>query len=140
VKPEAAEDSFSFLSALRGETTATRPSLIHHSIAGSFAIRRGKWKLNLCPGSGGWSNPRPTVALKNKKLPPVQLYDLETDPSEKTNLQDKHHEIVTELVNALTQAIAQGRTTEGPRQTNEGWPNTFPKPVLAMFPQLAGEK
>jgi len=140
VKPEAAEDSFSFLSALRGETTATRPSLIHHSIAGSFAIRRGKWKLNLCPGSGGWSNPRPTVALKNKKLPPVQLYDLETDPSEKTNLQDKHHEIVTELVNALTQAIAQGRTTVGPRQTNEGWPNTFPKPVLAMFPQLAGEK
>ena len=140
IKPDTAEDSFSFLTALEGKASATRPSIIHHSIAGSFAIRRGNWKLNLCPGSGGWSAPRPNVALKNKNLPAVQLYDLEADPGEKTNLQDKHPKLVSELVDALTKAIARGRTTEGPRQSNEGWPNTFPKRVLSSFPQLGGGK
>ena len=62
---ETAEDSFSFLPALTGQSKATRPSTIHHSINGSFAIRKGKWKLALCPGSGGWSEPKPNKALKD---------------------------------------------------------------------------
>jgi len=135
-----AEDSFSFLAALQGEEKAIRPSLIHHSIAGQFAIRRGKWKLSLCPGSGGWSAPRPRVALKDEKLPPVQLYDLEKDPGEKTNVQDTHPELVSELADALVVAIRNGRTTAGPAQSNEGWPNTFPKKVLAAWPKLGGSK
>ncbi|MDA1140540.1 MAG: arylsulfatase [Planctomycetota bacterium] len=134
-----AEDSFSFLAALQGGENAIRPSLIHHSIAGQFAIRRGKWKLAMCPGSGGWSAPRPSVALKDDSLSPVQLYDLETDPGEKTNVQDEHPELVGELVNALVEAIRNGRTTEGPAQSNEGWPNTFPKKVLDAWPKLSGK-
>ena len=78
ITPTEAEDSFSFLPALTGDQQAIRLSLIHHSIGGQFAIRRGKWKLCLCPGSGGWSAPRPNVALKDTSLPPVQLYDLES--------------------------------------------------------------
>lgn len=138
VKPTFAEDSRSFLPALLGRSATSRETLVNHSIAGSFAIRKGKWKLCLCPGSGGWSAPRPNVALKNKKLPPVQLYDLEADPSETKNLQAEHPELVRELVATLHKIIAEGRSTPGPKQTNEGWPDTFPKPVLARFPQLAG--
>src|SRR5262249_43475527 len=42
----AGEDSVSILPLLRGKTdVATRTSIIHHSIAGEFAIREGKWKL-----------------------------------------------------------------------------------------------
>ncbi len=139
ISPTEAEDSFSFLTALTGSENATRPSLIHHSIAGQFAIRRGRWKLCLCPGSGGWSAPRPNVALKNKALPPVQLFDLEADPSEKKNVMDKHPEIVTELVDALVESIANGRTTDGKTQSNEGWPSTFAQKVLAAYPRLSGK-
>ncbi|MDH3582922.1 MAG: arylsulfatase [Phycisphaerae bacterium] len=140
IKATEAEDSFSFLSALSGSQEAIRPSLVHHSIDGQFAIRRGKWKLCLCPGSGGWSAPRPGAARKNKSLPPVQLFDLESDPGETTNLQDKHPKVVVELVDALVEAIASGRTTAGPKQSNEGWPNTFIGRVLAAYPQLGGKK
>ncbi|MED5278774.1 MAG: arylsulfatase, partial [Verrucomicrobiota bacterium] len=95
----AAEDSFSFLPALLGQADArARPFTIHHSINGSFAIRRGKWKLTLCPGSGGWSAPRPNNAKKNPKLPLVQLHDLESDPAEKNNLEAKHPKLVVELI------------------------------------------
>ena len=140
IKDNEAEDSFSFLSALKGSEQQTRQSLIHHSIAGQFAIRRGKWKLCLCPGSGGWSAPRPAQALKNKKLPPVQLFDLEADSGEKNKLQGEHPEIVAKLVDALVEAIANGRTTQGAKQSNEGWPNTFAGRVLNAYPQLGGPK
>lgn len=134
----AAEDSFSFLPALLGQADArARPFTIHHSINGSFAIRRGKWKLILCPGSGGWSAPRPNNAKKNPKLPLVQLHDLESDPAEKNNLQAKHPKLVVELVETLAKAIKNGRTTPGPNQANEGHPNTFDKRLLAEFTALA---
>ena len=133
----AAEDSFSFLPALLGKTNhSIRPFTIHHSINGSFAIRRGNWKLSLCPGSGGWSAPRPNTAKKNTKLPLVQLYNLNEDPAEKNNLQAKHPKLVLELVNELAKAIKNGRSTPGVKQTNEGHPNTFDKRLLALFPVL----
>ena len=134
----AAEDSFSFLPALLGQADArARPFTIHHSINGSFAIRRGKWKLTLCPGSGGWSAPRPNNARKNQNLPLVQLHDLDSDPAEKNNLQSKHPKLVIELVETLAKAIKNGRTTPGPNQANEGHPKTFDKRLLTKFPALS---
>src|SRR5262249_27302358 len=57
---DAGEDSVSILPALLGTAKGPlREAVVHHSIDGSFAIRQGKWKLELCPGSGGWSRPRP---------------------------------------------------------------------------------
>jgi len=134
-----AEDSFSFLPSLKGSDQQVRESLIHHSIQGQFAIRQGRWKVSLCPGSGGWSDPKPNVALKSDELPPVQLYDLEADPGEKTNLQHKHPELVRQMVDRLVTIIRNGRSTKGPAQMNEGWPDTFPKKVLAVYPQLGGK-
>lgn len=136
-----AEDSFSFLAALEnpGLQTPTRPYTIHHSINGSFAIRKGPWKLCLCPGSGGWSAPKPGKALQDKSLPPIQLFDLANDPSETMNLQGERPEIVRDLVDDLYHAIKAGRSNSGSPSSNEGWPKTFPRKVLQLFPQLAGE-
>ena len=90
---------------------------MHHSVNGSFAIREGKWKLCLCPGSGGWSAPRPGKDDATK-LPPVQLFDLDDDIGEKTNLQDKHPEVVERLTKLLEKYVADGRSTPGKPQKN----------------------
>jgi len=125
IPDNVAEDSFSFLSALGMESTAAqRKSIVHHSINGSFALRKGKWKVCFCPGSGGWSDPRPGSKAA-KKLPKVQLYDLSTDIAEKNNLQAEHPEIVKEFKKELMTIIDNGRSTEGTKQLNDGtdkWP------------------
>ncbi len=114
----AAEDSFSFLPALLGESSkAARQSVIHHSINGSFALREGAWKFALCAGSGGWSDPRPG-SPGEQGLPNTQLYNLESDIAEKTNVQDKNPAIVAKLTAQLKKIIADGRSTAGAPQQN----------------------
>lgn len=135
VKPSdsTAEDSVSILPALLG--TATKPvreAVVHHSIDGSFAIRPGKWKLALCPRSGGWSHPAPPSG--KKKVAPqepikdwVQLFDLEADPAETKNLASNHPEIVTNLTALLQKYIDTGRSTPGAPQENNGETFLYPK-------------
>ncbi len=114
----AAEDSFSFLPALLGESgKPMRHSIIHHSINGSFAIREGDWKLELCAGSGGWSDPRPG-SPGEKELPDTQLYNLASDIAEKNNLQADKPEIVARMTAQLEQIVSTGRSTPGAPQKN----------------------
>ena len=116
----AAEDSISILSLMKQtEQSPVREATVHHSVNGSFAIRQGKWKLLLCPGSGGWSDPKPAKAIKDK-LPNVQLYDLSTDIAESTNLQKKHPDVVKRLTSLLQKYVDEGRSTPGKPQANEG--------------------
>lgn len=117
---DVGEDSVSFLPALTGTADGpVREAVVHHSINGSFAIRQGKWKLELCPGSGGWSAPRPKKAAQ-MDLPPVQLYDLTQDIAEQRNVQADHPELVERMKALLEQYVAKGRSTPGPSQKNEG--------------------
>lgn len=115
----AAEDSYNILPYLTGQSSREiREATIHHSIDGNFAIRQGKWKLELCPGSGGWAKPRNAEAFK-QGLPPVQLYDLEADIREQHNVQAKHPEVVKRLMALLQQYVEEGRSTPGKRQKND---------------------
>ena len=122
----AAEDSVSNLPTWCG-TTPSRPlrqATVHHSYNGSFSIRKGKWKLEFCPGSGGWSHPRPNTP-ETADLPPIQLYDLTADIGERVNLQDKHPDIVSELTELMIRYVRDGRSTPGNPQPNTGpdhWP------------------
>ena len=116
----AGEDSVSNLLVWLGSSLdrSLREATVHHSIDGSFSIRKGPWKLEMCPGSGGWSFPRPGRECEG--LPPMQLYNLETDIGERQNICSAHPEIVDELKALLTQYVANGRSTAGTKQGNTG--------------------
>lgn len=116
---EAGVDSVSFLGELLGNSNSPgRESLVHHSIQGKFAFRKGKWKLVLCAGSGGWSQPNDAQALK-QDLPPFQLFDMEKDVAETTNLIAKYPEIAKALEEELASLVANGRSTPGAAQSND---------------------
>jgi arylsulfatase A len=115
----AGEDSVSMLPALLGKENASpRQSVVHHSIHGRFAVREGRWKLCLCPGSGGWGKPGDADAAK-QGLPPVQLYDLSTDIAETRNISAAHPDIVARLTRQLEASVANGRSTPGAKQAND---------------------
>jgi arylsulfatase A-like enzyme/acetyl esterase/lipase len=125
----AGEDSVSLLPVLLGKPQA-RPlheAVIHHSLEGNFAVRQGKWKLELCPGSGGWSDPKPGSPDENT-LPPIQLYDLSQDIGERTNVQAKHPKIVARLTKLLGKYVEEGRSTPGQPQPNHGPVDIFKNP------------
>ncbi len=113
------EDSVSILPALTGKAAGPlREATVHHSINGSFSIRQGKWKLELCPGSGGWSEPKPG-SKEERTLPDVQLYDLTADISERRNLQAEHPDITARLTALLQGYVDNGRSTPGTAQKND---------------------
>ncbi|MDO8544542.1 MAG: arylsulfatase [Opitutaceae bacterium] len=114
----AAEDSFSFLPDLLGTGHGARRSIVHHSIHGRFALREGPWKLEFCPGSGGWAKPIDADA-KAQGLPDIQLYDLSKDIAEQHNLQAARPEIVQRLTAQLRDFVERGRSTPGPARKND---------------------
>lgn len=125
-----AEDSVSNLPIWReSNTEPVREATVHHSINGSFSIRKGKWKLEMCPDSGGWSEPRPpkpcTHPNENENnttdyLGSVQLYDLDADIREQRNVSHLHPDVVMELRDLLVRYIVDGRSTKGEPQANTG--------------------
>ena len=118
----AAEDSVSLVSAFRDQKPkeSVRQAIVCHSSRGNFAVRNGKWKVEFCGGSGGWSKPKNEAQIKKQGLPMVQLYDLEADPKEQNKLYDKRPEIVEELCALLKKYVTNGRSTPGTPQKNDG--------------------
>jgi len=103
------EDSFSFLQAALTNPTGARknrPLVINHSAAGMFAIRDGNWKLILGDGSGGRQQPKGKPFQR-----PYQLFHLESDLGETTNVIDDHPEIEKKLIRTF-ENIAHGDQQE----------------------------
>nr|WKN34558.1 arylsulfatase [Tunicatimonas sp. TK19036] len=121
----AAEDSHSLLPLISpGKESAYKDqrAVIHHSFTGHFAIRWGKWKLNMLRGSGGSLKPKFIEPTEGEA--PYELYNLEEDPGETENLYFEHSEVVELLKSELTQIIETGRSTPGKPQSyvSENWP------------------
>ena len=107
--PDAGEDSDSFYMGLLGRKRGlARLPMIHHASNGRFAIRDGQWKLVM-------------PHAKSR----VELYDLSTDPSEKKDITKAHPEIVQRLTESITRVVLLGRSTPGPKQSNDtpAWPD-----------------
>lgn len=101
VPEQAAEDSVDILPILTGETSM-RPerAVVHHSAAGAFSIRQGRWKSIFTTGSGGgFTNPGGRQC--DATQPEGQLYDIEADPTEIRNLWNIRTDLVAELYEDL---------------------------------------
>jgi len=120
LKDNEAEDSYNLLPVLLHPNfnLDIREATVHHSINGSFAIRKGDWKLIFAAGSGGWSFPTPGKAEEG--LPAIQLYNLRKDPAEKINCYNQFPLIVKELTALMKKYIQEGRSTPGTPQKNDG--------------------
>ncbi|TWT80231.1 Arylsulfatase [Planctomycetes bacterium CA13] len=107
IPDNAAEDSQSFADVLfnRASNFERIPLLCTNNRDGHFAITAGKWKLVMPSGKNGRG-----------------LYDLTVDISEKKNLIKQHPEVAKRLEAQLTDIVCNGRSTPGPRQSNDtGW-------------------
>jgi len=102
----AAEDSFNLLPVLLGEATEpVRPALVSHDVRGRFAIRQGPWKL--------------VIYAEKESEPDFQLYRLDIDIAETTDLSAEHPEKVDALRRLLETYVADGRSTPGAPQLND---------------------
>jgi arylsulfatase A len=102
----AAQDSFSFLPLMFGDSDEfKRAPVIHHSGGAMFAIRDGDWKLVLGNGSGGRQLP------KGKRFErPWSLFNMEKDLSESSDQYNRYPSKAKELEQEALELIAKGRS------------------------------
>ena len=129
--PEEAPDSISYHRLMKNpQANSPRKSLVMKSTR-AFAIRRGKWKLALCPGSGcnghwgnrtrqqeAWENALKEFGSKPKRkdlfaAPFVQLFDMDKDPGEHHNLAKQKPQLVQQLVAELRRLNQAGTSQHG---------------------------
>jgi arylsulfatase A-like enzyme len=110
LQENAAEDSFSFLPALRGEQgeNLSRKVIVHHSGDGMFSIRAGKWKLIMGCGSGGFTEPQRIDPEPG--TPQGQLYNMQDDVQETCNLWALEPQIVERLTAILSETIIRANS------------------------------
>ncbi len=115
---DLAVDSYDMLPVLLGrhhEQESVRPYMLTQSFRGEFQLREEHWKYLHHSGSGG--NQYTSTLLMPYALPdtapaaPGQLYDLEHDPGETTNLYFQESGRREHLQSLLSQLVAkEGRT------------------------------
>jgi len=102
----AAEDSISFRQAWHGSAgqSSARDPIIHHGANGRFAIRKDHWKL---------------IMESRKKGEQRELYNLETDPSEKHNVLATNPGVEKVLLALLIDIVTSGSTRDGATTKND---------------------
>lgn len=98
--PGSGEDSHSFYHVLEGNSSSpVRESMVHHSSGDMYSIRDENWKLIESLGSGGFTAPsRVEPAAEG---PMGQLYRIDQDSTESTNL----YSVNPEKVRSMTQDL-----------------------------------
>lgn len=98
----AGEDSVSLVPELLGTAKdGVREATIHQSAAGDLALRQGPWKL---------------IFHKDGRR---ELFNLQIDLSEKTNVSAANEEIVRSMTALMQRYITDGRSTVGVAQKND---------------------
>ena len=109
---DACLDSFDVLDALLGEEEAQgREHLVQQDNGnnGTFGLRVGPWKLHKYMKKSA-RNVVVETQLANTKVPQYQLFNLDEDPAEKTNVIEDHPEVASRLKKQLAGIIEEGRS------------------------------
>jgi arylsulfatase A len=112
---DSAEDSFDFLSYLKGETpTGPRTTMVHNTNRDLYALRDGDWVLIDAP-TGYTSRPAPEWWYPKHSYPaaddqPFALYNLKEDPGQRHNLAAQQPERVHQMQQRLKPFREQGHT------------------------------
>nr|WP_322975241.1 arylsulfatase [Aporhodopirellula aestuarii] len=109
---DACLDSFNVLGALLGEDNAKgRGHLVQqdNGSSGTYGLRAGQWKLHRYDKQTAY-NVVVETQLANTKVPPFQLFDLDNDPAETTNVIEDHPKVAARLKKQLAGIIEQGRS------------------------------
>lgn len=106
--PNAGEDSFSLLPLLNGSTRPTRQFAVSTACNGLPSFRDQNWKY---------------IAT-----PTPQLYHLDADLAESTNLAQNHPERLASMRDTFEKIIRTGRSTPGPAQKNDIRVTRYPTP------------
>ena len=91
-------DSQEHLNTFLGRNNTGREYIVQQNLNNTLAIVKGQWKYiepSDAPAIEFWTK----IELGNDQQP--QLYDLSSDPSEKTNVAKQHPDIVKELAELL---------------------------------------
>jgi len=100
--PVKAIDGQSFLPLLQGERGTAREVFTYYYGDRLEAIRQGRWKLHLPHGYRSYDDMKPAEhegePMKTQlKQTDFALYDLESDPGERTDVQATHPDVVARL-------------------------------------------
>jgi arylsulfatase A-like enzyme len=118
IPDEAAEDSISNLPVWKNPKQEVREDAVFAAGTGFLAIEKDGWKLECCE-DGGSSEKAFEAAQTGKEIPQeFELYHISEDKGEKSNIYEKHPEIVSDLKDRLTKRYKDGRTSEGAVQKN----------------------
>lgn len=116
---------------LTGEAeTVERPEFLYFDNYHLQCVRSGKWKLHLARNNSPAYTAEPKVGRFNLALPNPELYDVDTDPAESSDVSEEHPEVVAEL-----RARALQRMAELPTPVRLAWEDTLARPVQ---PNTAG--
>ena len=111
--PDAGEDSFSLLPLLQGGSTPVRTQSVNTACNGLPSYREGPWKLILQADAATGTA--------------VQLYNLDQDPREASNMAGREPERAAAMRQAFEQLIVAGRSTPGQSQKNDVRVTRYPK-------------
>ncbi len=132
-----APDSFSILPLLRDPSSEGPDRTLVMQSPLAFAVRAGRWKLALTPGSGSrgvWgTRPDPEEAWGNalngfggpptgrdlRRAPFVQVFDMHEDAVEDRNVAVERSDVAGWLSRRLDEVIARGRSTPGAPLSND---------------------
>ena len=110
--PNACKDSLNILGALLGKDGAKgRDHLVQqdNGARGTYGFRMGNWKLHRYDQNSA-RNVVVEKKLANTGVPKYQLFNLEKDPQEKTNVLDANPEVANLMIWRLTHLIDAGRS------------------------------